>query len=88
MKKIISLWQSLARFRVGAAAVVYIALIFVVIYGMSAGVYQGFPGAVPYLIIVIFLFMAFVRMYQCILNELPEKKEKKKSHPKNGDSKA
>ena len=76
MKKIVTLWQSLARVRIGAAAVAYIALIFIVIYGMSEGVYQGFPGAVPYLIILIFLIMACVRMYQCLLNELPEKKEK------------
>lgn len=73
---------SFARVRVALAAVGYILLIFVVIYGMSSGVYLGFPGAVPYVIIVVFLFMAFVRMYQCILGDLPEKPEKKKKKSK------
>lgn len=45
----------------------YMILVFVVIYGISAGVYDGFPILVPYIIMLIFLFMAFMRLYQCIM---------------------
>ncbi len=43
---------------------VYLILIFVVVYGLTIGVYDGFPLAVPYVIMLIFLFMALRRLYQ------------------------
>lgn len=67
------------RIRLAAASIGYLILVFVVIYGLTDGVYHGFPGFVPYMIIVIFLAMAFVRMYQCILGRIPEKKKEKSS---------
>lgn len=71
------IYQNLMRIRAAAASVGYIVLLFVVIYGLTDGVYQGFPKVVPYLVMLVFLAMAFVRMYQAILGVIPEKKKKK-----------
>lgn len=57
----------------------YMILVFVVIYGISAGVYDGFPILVPYIIMLIFLFMAFMRLYQCIM-KAPSKGDSDKSN--------
>lgn len=70
--------KTLARIKVAVSSVVYIFLVFIVIFGISDGVYNGFPGLVPYIIMTVFLLMSFVRMYQSITGEIPEKKKKKK----------
>lgn len=63
--------KNLKKYRSIISAVVYMLLVFVVIYGMSSGVYDGFPWIIPYIIIAIFLFMAFMRLYQCITVGIP-----------------
>ena len=70
--------KTLARIKVTVSSVVYIFLVFIVIYGLTDGVYNGFPKFVPYIIITVFLLMSFVRMYQGITGKIPEKKKKKK----------
>lgn len=70
--------KTLARIKVGISSVVYICMVFIVIYGLSDGVYNGFPGLVPYIIITVFLLMSFIRMYQSISGQIPDKKKKKK----------
>lgn len=72
-------WKSLKKYRSIISAVVYMLLVFVVIYGMSSGVYDGFPGIIPYIIIAIFLFMAFMRLYQCITVGIPSDDDAKES---------
>ena len=47
----------------------YTVMVFIVIFGISGDVYAGFPKFVPYIIIAVFLFMAFVRMYQCMVDD-------------------
>ncbi|MGN0475132.1 MAG: hypothetical protein ACI4IJ_08595 [Acutalibacteraceae bacterium] len=56
----------------------YFVLVIVVIYGLNVGVYEGFPLLVPYVIMLLFLFMAFRRLYQWFM----------KQPPKNGDCKS
>ena len=68
--------KNLARIKVIAASVGYILLVFFVIYGLGDGVYNGFPRVIPFFIILIFLVMSFIRMYQGITGHIPEKKEK------------
>ena len=72
-----ALSEGFAKGKVAVSAVIYAVMVFVVIYGISADVYAGFPAPVPYIIIAIFLFMAFVRMYQSLVGGIPEKKQKK-----------
>lgn len=67
------------KYRSIISAIIYMLLVFVVIYGMSSGVYDGFPGIIPYVIIAIFLFMAFIRLYQCITVGISSDKGIKKS---------
>ncbi|MBQ5544650.1 MAG: hypothetical protein IIU00_03155 [Clostridia bacterium] len=71
--------NNLLRIRAAAASAVYLVLVFLVIYGLSDGVYQGFPKVVPYLIMLIFLAMAFIRMYQAVAGIISEKKPKELS---------
>jgi hypothetical protein len=61
--------EKLTRIKTIASAVFYTAMVFIVIFGISQGVYAGFPKFAPYLIIAVFLFMAFLRMYQCIVDD-------------------
>lgn len=48
------------------AGLCYLALVGVVLYGMTDHVYDGFGKAVPWLIIVLFAFMAVVRLSECV----------------------
>lgn len=70
--------MTLARIKVTVSSVVYVFLVFIVIYGLTDGVYNGFPKIVPYIIILVFLLMSFVRMYQGLTGKIPPKKKKKK----------
>lgn len=79
-----ALSEGFAKGKVAVSAVIYAVMVFVVIYGISADVYAGFPAPVPYIIIAIFLFMAFVRMYQSLMGRIPEKKQPKKAAVKDG----
>lgn len=56
----------------------YIILVIVVIYGLTIGVYDGFPIGVPYIIVLLFLFMAFRRLYQWVM-KIPLKSDSDKS---------
>lgn len=47
----------------------YLVLVIVVIYGLTIGVYDGFPLLLPYIIMLLFLFMAFRRLYQWIMKD-------------------
>ena len=67
--RITELLEKIARVRTVLSAVFYTVMVFVVIIGISGDVYAGFSRPVPYLIIAIFLFMSFVRMYQCLVDE-------------------
>lgn len=69
--------MTLARIKVTIASVGYVFLVFIVIYGLTDGVYNGFPSFVPYVIITVFLMMSFVRMYQGLTGKIPAKKKKK-----------
>ena len=44
----------------------YLALLGVVLYGMTDHVYDGFGKAVPWVIIALFLFMSIVRISECV----------------------
>lgn len=61
--------EKLARIKTVGSAVFYTLMVFIVIFGISQDVYAGFPKFAPYLIIAVFLFMAFIRMYQCIVDD-------------------
>lgn len=61
--------------------VVYVILVFVVVYGLTIGVYDGFPIMVPYVIMLIFLFMALRRLYQWWLK--PQVENESEESPKN-----
>ncbi len=61
--------EKLTRIRIIVSAVFYTVMVFIVIFGISGDVYAGFPVYVPYVIMAIFLFMAFIRMYQCMVDE-------------------
>ena len=61
--------EKLARIKTVGSAVFYTLMVFIVILGISQDVYAGFPKFAPYLIIAVFLFMAFIRMYQCIVDD-------------------
>ena len=89
--------EKYTRSKTVVSAVFYILMVFIVIFGMSANVYAGFPKVVPYIIMVIFMFMAFVRMYQCLVDDgyikkmaaqKSEMKEKKEKKEKKADEKA
>ena len=67
--RITELLEKIARVRTVLSAVFYAMMVFVVIIGISGDVYAGFSRPVPYLIIAVFLFMSFVRMYQCLVDE-------------------
>lgn len=67
--RIRKLVEKLTRFKIVASAVFYTVMVFVVVFGISGDVYAGFPRIVPYIIIAIFLFMTFIRMYQCMVDD-------------------
>ena len=48
------------------AGLAYLALVGVVIYGMTDHVYDGFGKAVPWLIIALFAFMSVIRLSECV----------------------
>lgn len=88
--------EKITRIRMIFSAVFYTLMVFIVIFGISGDVYAGFPQYVPYIIIVIFLFMAFIRMYQCMVDDSyikmivakkTEGKEKKDKKDKASDTK-
>lgn len=66
MRKLI---EKLTFFKMIGSAIFYTVMVFIVIFGISGDVYAGFPELVPYGIIAIFLFMAFIRMYQCMVDD-------------------
>ncbi len=61
--------EKLTRVKMVASAIFYTLMVFIVIFGISGDVYAGFPRFVPYVIIAVFLFMAFIRMYQCMVDD-------------------
>ena len=61
--------EKITRIRMIFSAVFYTLMVFIVIFGISGDVYAGFPQYVPYIIIAIFLFMGFIRMYQCMVDD-------------------
>lgn len=63
------LMESYVKFRIIFSAIFYTLMVFIVISGISRDVYAGFPKPVPYVIIAVFLFMAFVRMYQGMVDD-------------------
>ena len=71
-----------AKCRAGLSAVFYAVMVFVVIFGLSQNVYAGFPAPVPYLIIALFLLMAFVRMYESLVSDQLAVSKKKKAQDK------
>ena len=54
--------SKMAKWIVLGQFVIYVALIFVVIYGMGKMIYSGFPGWVPILIMALFAYMAYRRL--------------------------
>lgn len=77
-----------AKCRAGLSAAFYSAMVFVVIFGLSQNVYAGFPAPVPYLIIALFLLMAFVRMYESLVSDQPATNKKKKTAVKQSSKNA
>lgn len=67
--RIRKLVEKLTRVKIVASAVFYTVMVFIVVFGISGDVYAGFPRLVPYIIIAVFLFMAFIRMYQCMVDD-------------------
>ena len=67
--RIKELVEKFTRCRMVFSAVFYTVMVFIVIFGISGDVYAGFPKPAPYIIIAIFLFMAFIRMYQCMVDD-------------------
>lgn len=67
--RIKKLVEKLTRVKIIASAVFYTVMVFIVVFGISGEVYAGFPKMVPYIIIAVFLFMAFIRMYQCMVDD-------------------
>ena len=67
--KIKMLVEKLTRAKIIASAVFYTIMVFIVVFGISGDVYAGFPRLIPYVIIAVFLFMAFIRMYQCMVDD-------------------
>ena len=67
--RIRNLVEKLTRVKIVASSVFYTLMVFIVIFGISGDVYAGFPRIVPYIIIAIFLFMAFIRIYQCMVDD-------------------
>ena len=61
--------EKYTRVKTALSAVFYTIMVFVVVFGISGDVYAGFSKPVPYIIIAIFLFMSFVRMYQFLLDD-------------------
>lgn len=61
--------ERLTRIKMVASAVFYTVMVFIVVFGISGDVYAGFPKFVPYVIITVFLFMAFIRMYQSMVDD-------------------
>ena len=73
-----------SKCRAGLSAVFYAAMVFIVIFGLSQNVYAGFPAPVPYIIIALFLLMAFVRLYESLVSDQPvARKKKQKGKSKN-----
>lgn len=56
-----------------AAAVAYLALVGVVIYGTKDHVYDGFGKAVPWLIAGVFIAMSAIRFYEYALSVRAQK---------------
>ena len=67
--RIRNLVEKLTRVKIVASSVFYTLMVFIVIFGISGDVYAGFPRIVPYIIIAVFLFMAFIRIYQCMVDD-------------------
>lgn len=67
--RIRKLVEKLTRVKTVASAIFYTLMVFIVVFGISGDVYAGFPRFVPYVIIAVFLFMAFIRMYQCMVDD-------------------
>ncbi len=67
--RMIEILEKYTRVKTVLSAVFYTLMVFIVILGISGDVYAGFPDYAPYIIIAIFLFMAFIRMYQCMVDE-------------------
>lgn len=67
--RMIEILERITGIKTVVSAVFYTLMVFIVILGISGDVYAGFPTIAPYLIIAVFLFMAFVRMYQCLVDE-------------------
>ena len=86
--RIRNLVEKLTRVKIVASSVFYTLMVFIVIFGISGDVYAGFPRIVPYIIIAVFLFMAFIRIYQKKSRERAEKAARKQSPSlaKQGDS--
>ena len=64
------------------SSLAYFALVLVVIYGLTVRVYDGFPLSLPYVIMLLFLFMAFRRLYQWFMKEPPKKDSRKSENEK------
>lgn len=56
------------------SGLVYVLMVFVVVYGISQDVYAGFPIVVPYIVMLIFMIMAFARLYQWLMKVSFDKK--------------
>lgn len=67
--RMIEILERITGIKTVVSAVFYTLMVFIVIFGISGDVYAGFPKIAPYIIIAVFLFMAFVRMYQCMVDE-------------------
>ena len=68
-KRMREIIEKLTRVKMVGSAVFYTVMVFVVVFGISDDVYAGFPKFVPYKIIALFLFMAFIRMYQSMVDD-------------------
>lgn len=80
-----SLKAGYMRCSAGISAVFYAAMVFVVIFGISRQVYNGFPAFVPYLIMTLFLLMAFIRLYESLVNGKSLFRKKKKTRPERAE---
>lgn len=67
------------KYKLIISSVIYALLVGVVIYGMANGVYDGFPQIIPYIIIAIFLYTAFIRLYKWVIEGKPSDDDEKKS---------
>lgn len=61
----------------------YAILAAVVIYGIPKGVYDGFAAPVPFIIILIFVVMAFIRLYSWINKSKPSENSDEENQKEN-----